>query len=145
MSTAATGNVRASLAAEGFATESTSAAATAEERKSQRVLEEAALAAAVAITQVSATRHARLLRPTCYLAILRSCYLAALQMSAAHHAHILVSPTILPCYLATLQVHGFFGERLCGKRGRYGRPARPERLIGRGWPKFRAARSVIWR
>jgi hypothetical protein len=48
----ATGNVRASLAAEGFATESTTAAATAEERKSQRDLEDAALDAAVAITQV---------------------------------------------------------------------------------------------
>ena len=90
---AATGNVRASLAREGFATESTTAAATAEERKSQRVLEEAALDAAVAITQV----------------------------------------------------HGFFGERLCENKGRYGRPARPKRLIGRGRPKFRVAWSMNWR
>ena len=44
--------VRASLAGESFATESTTAAATAEERKSQSTLEEAALDAAVAITQI---------------------------------------------------------------------------------------------
>ena len=71
---AATGNVRASLAREGFATESTTAAATAEERKSQRVLEEAALDAAVAINQVHGFfggcdvekegRYGRSVRPT---------------------------------------------------------------------------------
>eukprot|EP00964_Phaeocystis_antarctica_P033562 scaffold19028_cov47-Phaeocystis_antarctica.AAC.1 len=27
----------------------------------------------------------------------------------------------------------------CEKQGRYGRPARPKRLIGRGWPKLGAA------
>ena len=31
------------------------------------------------------------------------------------------------------------GVKLCGKQGRYGRPARPKRLIGRGWPKLAAA------
>ena len=31
------------------------------------------------------------------------------------------------------------GMKLCGKQGRYGRPARPKRLIGRGWPKLGAA------
>ena len=28
------------------------------------------------------------------------------------------------------------GQRLCGKQARYGRPARPKRLAGRGWPKL---------
>ena len=31
------------------------------------------------------------------------------------------------------------GERLCGKQGLYGRPARPKRLVGRGWPKLGGA------
>ena len=30
-------------------------------------------------------------------------------------------------------------EPLCGKQGLYGRPARPKRLIGRGWPTFGVA------
>ena len=34
------------------------------------------------------------------------------------------------------------GADPCGKQGRYGRPARPKRLIGRGWPKLGAAWSV---
>ena len=70
--------LRASLAAEGFGTESgpTTAAATAEERKrkTQRALEEAALDAAVAINQVHGFfggcpcgeqgRYGRSVRPT---------------------------------------------------------------------------------
>eukprot|EP00964_Phaeocystis_antarctica_P077892 scaffold48399_cov35-Phaeocystis_antarctica.AAC.1 len=36
------------------------------------------------------------------------------------------------------------GSHLCGKQGRYGRPARPKRLIGRGWPKLGAACGTIW-
>tara|TARA_B100000787_G_C15952405_1_gene189665 strand:- start:169 stop:450 length:282 start_codon:yes stop_codon:yes gene_type:complete len=48
----ATENIRARLAAEGFLTEPTTAAATAEEQRSRRALEEASLGAAVAITQV---------------------------------------------------------------------------------------------
>ena len=31
----------------------------------------------------------------------------------------------------------------CGKQGRYGRPARPKRLIGRGWPKLGTAWSTV--
>ena len=31
------------------------------------------------------------------------------------------------------------GAKLCGNQGRYGRPARPKRLIGRGWPKLGVA------
>ena len=31
------------------------------------------------------------------------------------------------------------GFLLCGKQGLYGRPARPKRLIGRGWPKLGVA------
>ena len=30
-------------------------------------------------------------------------------------------------------------EELCGKQGLYGRPTRPKRLIGRGWPKLGVA------
>ena len=33
----------------------------------------------------------------------------------------------------------------CGNQGKYGRPARPKRLIGRGWPTLRAAWGAIWR
>ena len=32
---------------------------------------------------------------------------------------------------------------LCGKQGRYFKPARPKRLIGRGRPELRAAWSTI--
>ena len=31
------------------------------------------------------------------------------------------------------------GESPCGKQGLYGRPERPKRLIGRGWPEPGAA------
>ena len=37
------------------------------------------------------------------------------------------------------QRHLYTGAYLCEKQGRYGRPARPKRLIGRGWPKLGAA------
>ena len=37
------------------------------------------------------------------------------------------------------RVDSGFGEVLCRKQGRYGRPARPKRLIGRGWPELGAA------
>jgi hypothetical protein len=67
--------LRASLAAEGFGTESgPTSAAAAEERKTQRALEEAALDAAVAINQVHGFfggcdvekegRYGRSVRPT---------------------------------------------------------------------------------
>ena len=36
------------------------------------------------------------------------------------------------------------GADPCGKQGRYGRPARPKRLIGRGWPELGAAWSTMW-
>ena len=38
-----------------------------------------------------------------------------------------------------------YGAFLCGKQGLYGRPARPKRLIGRGWPKLRVACGTSWR
>ena len=31
------------------------------------------------------------------------------------------------------------------RKGRHGRPARPERRIGRGWPELGAAGGVLWR
>ena len=34
--------------------------------------------------------------------------------------------------------------RLCRNQGRRGRPARPKRLVGRGWPKLGAASGVAW-
>ena len=34
---------------------------------------------------------------------------------------------------------------LVKKQGRYRRPARPKRLIGRGWPKLGIAWSMVWR
>ena len=34
---------------------------------------------------------------------------------------------------------------LCREQGLYGRPARPRRRIGRGWPKLGAAWGVLWR
>ena len=32
----------------------------------------------------------------------------------------------------------------CGEQGRYGRPARPKRLICRGWPHLGAAPGTLW-
>ena len=37
------------------------------------------------------------------------------------------------------------GHHLCGKQGRYGWPARPKRLIGRGWPHLGAVPGILWR
>ena len=45
----------------------------------------------------------------------------------------------------TLLAFADAGRSPCGKQGLCGRPGRPKRLIGRGWPELGAAWSTIWR